>query len=131
MNEFKRCIRVFSHSPFKVRLMLLSMLCDMINGNRNRITLPRNNAAVRYAALFCILNGNGAHFPCFFVVLLFSSQNIFFPAVDLLTRTLYLLAALNILRLAVANPIPFLRIIRQVMTLRARVSTWRFCNSGI
>ncbi|EAT2151319.1 Mn(2+)-response protein MntS [Salmonella enterica subsp. enterica serovar Adelaide] len=32
MNEFKRCIRVFSHSPFKVRLMLLSMLCGMING---------------------------------------------------------------------------------------------------
>ncbi|EAB8691038.1 manganase accumulation protein MntS [Salmonella enterica subsp. enterica serovar Heidelberg] len=32
MNEFKRCIRVFSHSPFKVRLMLLSMLCDTING---------------------------------------------------------------------------------------------------
>ncbi|EEL1086188.1 manganase accumulation protein MntS [Salmonella enterica] len=32
MNELKRCIRVFSHSPFKVRLMLLSMLCDMING---------------------------------------------------------------------------------------------------
>ncbi|EAA7137334.1 manganase accumulation protein MntS [Salmonella enterica subsp. enterica] len=32
MNEFKRYIRVFSHSPFKVRLMLLSMLCDMING---------------------------------------------------------------------------------------------------
>lgn len=32
MNEFKRCIRVFSHSPFKVRLMLLSMLCHMING---------------------------------------------------------------------------------------------------
>ncbi|EBT3976492.1 manganase accumulation protein MntS [Salmonella enterica] len=32
MNEFKRCIRVFSHSPFKARLMLLSMLCDMING---------------------------------------------------------------------------------------------------
>ncbi|EAB9750333.1 manganase accumulation protein MntS [Salmonella enterica subsp. salamae] len=32
MNKFKRCIRVFSHSPFKVRLMLLSMLCDMLNG---------------------------------------------------------------------------------------------------
>ncbi|ECJ3937289.1 manganase accumulation protein MntS [Salmonella enterica subsp. salamae] len=32
MNEFKRCIRVLSHSPFKVRLMLLSMLCDMLNG---------------------------------------------------------------------------------------------------
>lgn len=31
MNEFKRCIRVFSHSPFKVRLMLISMLCDIIN----------------------------------------------------------------------------------------------------
>ncbi|MDK6767511.1 manganase accumulation protein MntS, partial [Klebsiella aerogenes] len=22
MNEFKRCLNVFSHSPFKVRLML-------------------------------------------------------------------------------------------------------------
>lgn len=32
MNEFKRCIRVFSHSPFKVRLMLLNMLCDIIAG---------------------------------------------------------------------------------------------------
>ncbi|MDU2938485.1 MAG: manganase accumulation protein MntS [Enterobacteriaceae bacterium] len=32
MNEFQRCIRVFSHSPFKVRLMLLNMLCEMING---------------------------------------------------------------------------------------------------
>ncbi|WLI78436.1 manganase accumulation protein MntS [Kosakonia sp. H02] len=32
MNEFKRCMRVFSHSPFKVRLMLLNMLCDMVNG---------------------------------------------------------------------------------------------------
>ncbi|MBA7802248.1 manganase accumulation protein MntS [Citrobacter freundii] len=31
MNEFKRCMRVFSHSPFKVRLMLIAMLCDMIN----------------------------------------------------------------------------------------------------
>ncbi|ABX21967.1 hypothetical protein SARI_02090 [Salmonella enterica subsp. arizonae serovar 62:z4,z23:-] len=41
------------------------------------------------------------------MVLLFSSQNIFFPAVDLLIRSLYLLAALNILRLAVANPIRF------------------------
>ncbi|EGW1236368.1 manganase accumulation protein MntS [Salmonella enterica] len=36
MNEFKRCIRVFSHSPFKVRLMLLSMLCDMINGKQEQ-----------------------------------------------------------------------------------------------
>ena len=31
MNDFKRCMRVFSHSPFKVLLMLLSMLCDMVN----------------------------------------------------------------------------------------------------
>lgn len=29
MNEFKRCISVFSHSPFKVRLMLIGMLCDL------------------------------------------------------------------------------------------------------
>lgn len=32
MNEFKRCLNVFSHSPFKVRLMLLGMLCEIING---------------------------------------------------------------------------------------------------
>jgi hypothetical protein len=32
MNEFKRCMSVFSHSPFKVRLLLLNMLCDIING---------------------------------------------------------------------------------------------------
>lgn len=32
MNEFRRCINVFSHSPFKVRLMLLNMLCDLIGG---------------------------------------------------------------------------------------------------
>ncbi|HCL5268272.1 TPA: manganase accumulation protein MntS [Salmonella enterica] len=38
MNEFKRCIRVFSHSPFKVRLILLSMLCDMINGKPEQDT---------------------------------------------------------------------------------------------
>ena len=31
MNEFKRCISVFSRSPFKVRLMLIGMLCDLIN----------------------------------------------------------------------------------------------------
>jgi hypothetical protein len=31
MNEFKRCLHVFSHSPFKVRLMLVNMLCDLIN----------------------------------------------------------------------------------------------------
>ncbi|HHG8772650.1 hypothetical protein EDF73_102605 [Raoultella sp. BIGb0138] len=35
MNEFKRCLAVFTHSPFKVRLMLIGMLCDMING-KNR-----------------------------------------------------------------------------------------------
>ncbi|UJY47242.1 manganase accumulation protein MntS [Escherichia coli] len=28
---FRLPSRVFSHSPFKVRLMLLSMLCDMVN----------------------------------------------------------------------------------------------------
>ena len=31
MNEFKRCMNVFTHSPFKVRLMLFNMLCDMFN----------------------------------------------------------------------------------------------------
>lgn len=32
MNELKRCLSVFTHSPFQVRLMLLNMLCDWING---------------------------------------------------------------------------------------------------
>ena len=31
MNEFKRCLNVFTHSPFKVRLMLIGMLCDLFN----------------------------------------------------------------------------------------------------
>lgn len=48
MNEFKRCMRVFSHSPFKVRLMLLSMLCDMVNNKPQQINLPINSGvAVR------------------------------------------------------------------------------------
>ncbi|GAB5072683.1 manganase accumulation protein MntS [Citrobacter sedlakii] len=41
MNEFKRCLSVFSHSPFKVRLMLLSMLCDMISSKPEQDT-PSN-----------------------------------------------------------------------------------------
>lgn len=32
MNEFKRCMNVFTHSPFTVRLLLLNMLCDIFNG---------------------------------------------------------------------------------------------------
>lgn len=32
MNEFKRCINVFTQSPFQVRLMLLSMICDWVSG---------------------------------------------------------------------------------------------------
>ncbi len=32
MNEFKRCINVLAIHPFKVRLMLIGMLCEMING---------------------------------------------------------------------------------------------------
>ena len=72
MNEFKRCISVFSHSPFKVRLMLIGMLCDLINGK------PQKDTPSRYAASrrrFIILS----HFagklpvwpkiPAFFLVL--------------------------------------------------------------
>ncbi|MCU6663867.1 MAG: manganase accumulation protein MntS [Silvania sp.] len=40
MNEFKRCMRVFSHSPFKVRLMLLNMICDIINGKPQQNDKP-------------------------------------------------------------------------------------------
>ncbi|HEY1846631.1 MAG TPA: manganase accumulation protein MntS [Buttiauxella sp.] len=31
MSEFKRCMKVFTHSPFQVRLMLLNMLCDWVS----------------------------------------------------------------------------------------------------
>ena len=41
MNEFKRCISVFSHSPFKVRLMLIGMLCDLINNKPQQDTPSR------------------------------------------------------------------------------------------
>ncbi|MGX9740780.1 manganase accumulation protein MntS [Pseudocitrobacter corydidari] len=40
MNELKRCLRVFSHSPFKVRLMLVNMLCDMINSKPQQDNKP-------------------------------------------------------------------------------------------
>jgi len=40
MNEFKRCMKVFNHSPFKVRLMLLNMLCDMFNGKSEQNDKP-------------------------------------------------------------------------------------------
>ncbi|WP_435947675.1 manganase accumulation protein MntS [Dryocola sp. BD586] len=35
MNEFKRCMSVFTHSPFQVRLMLLNMFCDWV-ANKSR-----------------------------------------------------------------------------------------------
>ncbi|MCS2150399.1 manganase accumulation protein MntS [Scandinavium manionii] len=31
MNELKRCLSVFTHSPFKVRLILINMLCDLFS----------------------------------------------------------------------------------------------------
>ncbi|MDJ1654671.1 manganase accumulation protein MntS [Raoultella sp. Ech2A] len=41
MNELKRCLQVFTHSPFKVRLMLIGMLCDLLNGKKEQ-DKPRN-----------------------------------------------------------------------------------------
>ncbi len=41
MNEVKRCLRVFTQSPLKVRLQLLNMLCDLMN------TKTKNNNTVR------------------------------------------------------------------------------------
>ena len=52
MNEFKRCMNVFTHSPFKVRLMLLNMLCDMFNAKPRQDDNPSRSAASRYAASF-------------------------------------------------------------------------------
>ena len=52
MNEFKRCIRVFSHSPFKVRLMLISMLCDMINSKPEKDKPSENYCGVAVRRFF-------------------------------------------------------------------------------
>ncbi len=41
MNEFKRCIAVFKHSPFKVRLMLIDMLCNMFSEKPQQEKDPR------------------------------------------------------------------------------------------
>ncbi|MCT4710887.1 manganase accumulation protein MntS [Enterobacteriaceae bacterium H11S18] len=41
MNEFKRCMTVFTHSPFQVRLMLLNMLCDWVNGKPQQGENPK------------------------------------------------------------------------------------------
>ena len=73
MNEFKRCMNVFTHSPFKVRLMLLNMLCDMFNAKPQQDDLQP------------------------------PSQNICLATVDLDSRSHYLLAALHNLRLAEAD----------------------------
>ncbi len=41
MNEVKRCLRVFTQSPLKVRLQLLSMLCDLMNTKTNNNNAKR------------------------------------------------------------------------------------------
>ena len=40
MNEFKRCMRVFSHTPFQVRLLLLNLLCDYLGGKPQPAQTP-------------------------------------------------------------------------------------------
>ena len=42
MNEFKRCMSVFTHSPFQVRLMLLNMLCDLVSGKPQQGEKPKS-----------------------------------------------------------------------------------------
>jgi len=41
MNEFTRCMRVFSHSPFQVRLRLVTMLCEMLSSKPQQDDKPR------------------------------------------------------------------------------------------
>ncbi|STS81344.1 Uncharacterised protein [Klebsiella pneumoniae] len=57
MNEFKRCINVFSHSPFKVRLMLIGMLCEMINGKpqqgKPQFLRRRRGTPLHFSVIFC------------------------------------------------------------------------------
>ncbi len=108
MNEFKRCMRVFSHSPFKVRLMLLSMLCDMVNNKPQQDKPSGSIAASRYAASLLLLcrrqNAFWSEKPHFLSDLQSPSQKICTSVVDLNGGSLYLLAALRILRLADATP---------------------------
>lgn len=42
MSEFKRCISVFTHSPFQLRLMLLSIFCDWISGKPQQGEPPKS-----------------------------------------------------------------------------------------
>ena len=89
MNEFKRCMTVFTHSPFKVRLMLLNMLCDMFNNKPHQDDKPSHLAALRYAASFSRHNLAlnwlpAALFPIFFTDLQSPSQNICLATVDII-----------------------------------------------
>lgn len=36
MNNLKKCLRMFSHSPFKTRLMLINMLYNIINSKHRK-----------------------------------------------------------------------------------------------
>lgn len=42
MNELKRCINVFTHSPFQVRLMLLNMLYDWVSSKPKQNEAPKS-----------------------------------------------------------------------------------------
>ncbi len=87
-------------------------------GQTGQDNLPRNNAAVRAPLYFHPQQIAPGSLFCGFAIL--ASQNIFAPAVDLLTRTLLSsVAALNVCDFRRCEPNTFLRIIRRVMTLRA------------
>ncbi|WP_130099029.1 manganase accumulation protein MntS [Siccibacter turicensis] len=41
MNEFTRCMKVFTHSPFQVRLRLVNMLCELLSSKPQPEEKPR------------------------------------------------------------------------------------------
>ena len=70
--------------------------------------MRRRGTPLHFPAVIRVQWWFSSQYPFFLSVLPRPSQNNFFVVVDLLLRTLYLFAALRILRLADADPIPLL-----------------------
>ncbi len=42
MNEFKRCLNVFTHTPFQVRMKLIAMIVDMVSSKSQNDQKPQS-----------------------------------------------------------------------------------------
>ena len=113
-----------------------SLCCvTWLTANLRRINLQKINAALRYAASFsCRHPGTVVVFVP--ITLLFVSfatslaKQFLCSSWPSLAHTLSFRSPAYIAARG-CGPYPSSRSLRQAMTLSARVSTWRFCNSGI